>query len=198
MKKLPLKYIFPAIALLILTGCDSDDDGFYNTVYVDATNLVTIETSNAITLGNPFIVDAEIPNLLDEPGFDEPLDLRQTTGNAEAFKFSYVIEKQNGSDWVPVDMTGLLAIMDSEMGSATAGYFVDARAEFYENMDAYRYRGGVILEETGTYRFTYSYNSSRNDGVEIFSISPGNNIDVKIFSASDQLNGDGAYIFTVN
>jgi hypothetical protein len=195
MKK--LLYILPLFACLV--SCDSDDDGFYNTIYVDSDNLVNIETGTTITLGEPFFVNANIPNLLDEPGFSEPLNLRRTTGNAGNFRFSYVIEKQSGSDWLPVDMTGLHAVPpDSGLGSGVAGYFVEAKAEYYTEFDAYRYRGGVTLEETGTYRFTYSYNSDRSDGVELFSSSPGNNIDVKIFSTSDQLNGDGAYIFTVN
>src|SRR6478672_12989895 len=100
------KYIIPFFALLLL-ACDSDDDGFYNAVYVQATDLMTIENpASTYNVGDIIEIEAHIPRLISEPGHTEPLDIMETTG-ADSFQFSFFLEKLNANDeWEVVDMTG--------------------------------------------------------------------------------------------
>lgn len=192
MKK--LKYILPLL-ILFLAGCESDDDGFYNTVYVDAANLVEIEIAPSYELNDVIFINAEIPNLLFETNQLAPLDIRRTTGNAETFDFSYVIERNQNGEWVPVDLTSLHV---ADEGLFETGSFIRAFAKYSHVENSYLYRGGIKLTQAGNYRLSFGYNSTSTDKVELFSNSQGNNITVKISSATSQLNNEGFYMFTVN
>ncbi|HEY0045097.1 MAG TPA: hypothetical protein VGB44_00125 [Flavobacterium sp.] len=192
MKK--LRYILPLFALMFI-ACDSNDDGFYNTVYVDTANLVNIETQAEYQVDDVLFVEAYIPNLLDEPGHLTPLDLRKTTGNVETFEFTYNIERNVNGEWLPVDLTNSFTIID---GLANFGSFVQAFPRYDVTEDAFIFRGGIELQQAGDYRISFGYNSRVTDQVELFSNSSNNNIIVKISSETNQLNDDGYYNFTVN
>ena len=189
------KYILPIASIFFFGACDTNDDGFYNRVYVDVENLVTIETQPSYSVDDILWVDAYIPRLLQEDGQTELVDIRQTTGNATAFQFSFVLERSNGGNWEPVDVTGDFV---EDEGDGLAGSFVEAEAQFNNDLDAYIFRGGIQLSQAGEYRLSYGYNSSSVDVVELISNSTNNNIFVNIYSQTNQVNDEGYYVFTVN
>ncbi len=190
MKKLVL--IFCIIAL----GCDSNDDGFYNTKYVNAANLVVLETQPAYQVNDVLFVSAEIPNLLEESGQPNLLDVRKSTGNAPKFDFSYLIERETSPEvWEVVDVTNDFV---ADLGSHEVGAYVQGILDFDASTQSYRYRGGVRLSEAGQYRLSYSLNSSAFDRVALRSRSAGNNVTLNIFSTTNALNAEGYYLFTVN
>lgn len=177
-------------------GCDSNDDGFYNTKYVNASNLVLIETQPDYQVNDVLFVSAEIPNLLTEAGYSNPLDVRRTTGNAPKFDFSYLLERETSPDvWEVVDINGNFV---PDLGSHEVGSFVQGILDFDSALQTYRYRGGIRLEQQGNYRLSYSLNSSAPDRVALRSRSPGNAVTLNIFSTTNALNPFGYYTFTVN
>lgn len=188
-----LRYIIPAIALLIFTACDSNDDGFYNTKYLKATNLVTIETTPSYAVNDLLYVNANIPNLLSEPGQSTPLNVLKTT-NAQSFTFSYVIEKMNGSQWELVNVSDNFVLND---GGINLGSFLQAFLEYDGGQEAYTFRGGIRLAQSGQYRLSFGYNSSNPNEVELASQSSNNNIKLNISSTTNSLDGSGYYNFTV-
>jgi len=190
------KYIFSVLALLLI-ACDSDDDGFYNTVYVQASGLMSIENpASSYSVGDVIMVSANIPRLLDEPGNPQPLDVMQTTG-ADSFQFSFILEKQNtAGEWELVNLVdNYVAGTD---GSANIGYYVQGFAEYDAIADSYLYDGGIELDQSGTYRLNFSNNTDFYDKVYFVSDSPGNNIVVNIFSSAADLDASGTFQFTVN
>jgi hypothetical protein len=190
------KYIFPVFALLFL-ACDSDDDGFYNTVYVQSQELMTIENPSATyNVGDVIQVSANIPRLLDEPGMAEPLDLRETS-HADNFQFSFLVEKQNANgEWELFDVTD--DYVPGTEGTANVNYYVQGILDFDAVADSYLYNGGVRFDEPGTYRLNFSNNTNYFDKVYFQSNSENNNIVIDIFSASANLNNVGVFQFTVN
>lgn len=193
MKK--LRYLLPALALLLF-ACDTDDDGFYNAVYVQASGLMTIENPSAIyNAGDVVLVEAHIPRLLPEAGQSELLDVRATTGS-DSFQFSFFLEKLNGSQWELVDVTG--DFVAGTEGSANVGFFVQGFLEFDSIADEYLFDGGVRVMQPGTYRLNFSNNTDDFEKVFLRSDSPGNNLVMNIFSSSTSLDETGVFEFTVN
>ena len=192
MKK--FKYILPLLAILFI-ACDSNDDGFYNTIYIDTANLVQIEQLADYEVNDIIYVNALIPNLLSEPGEISLLNLRKTTGNADTFEFTYFLERQQNEEWLPVDVT---TSYQSDAGQFNTGSFVQALPQYMAQEEAYIYRGGIKLLQTGNYRLSFGYNSTAVDKVELASNSRNNNITVKISSSTNQVDSNGYYNFTVN
>jgi hypothetical protein len=180
---------------LLLSNCDTNDDGFYNTVYVDIPHLVTIDPhSTTYTVGEKLYVNADFSRYQDENG--KPLDLRKTT-DADAFTFSYVIEKQvDAETWdiIYVNKNQL----DIVKGNAENGSFVEGDCVFNTTNNTYEYRVGFPLLTAGTYRLSYGYNSDSATDVEIRSLSPAKRLVIKINSQVTGIDGNGYYNFTVN
>ncbi|RZJ31661.1 MAG: hypothetical protein EOO48_01390 [Flavobacterium sp.] len=194
MKK--LRYILPIIALLLF-ACDSDDDGFYNTKYVQAAELVNVEGQNVYQVGETVYVNAFIPRLLPEPGQTTLLDVRETTGNASSFSFSYALERKNAAgEWEAVEDISSLYVPGGA-GSAEALYYVQGNLLYDATADEYQYRGGITLPQTGEYRFNFSNETSNYSKVGLVSNSPDNNVILHIFSSSSSLDSSGMYNFTV-
>jgi len=194
MKK--LFYSLTAVALLSLTACDSDDDGFYNTVYVQSQDLMYIGNPSAnYSVGESIEINSIIDRFIDEPGQTEPLDILQTTG-ADQFQFSYLLEKRNaGGEWEVVDVTGH---HDEVIGDAAIGFFIQGLLDYNEITEQYRYQANLELWQTGQFRLNFSNNTEHYNKVFFNSLSPGNNIVLNIFSTSDSVNSSGVFEFTVN
>lgn len=185
----------PVLALLLF-ACDTDDDGFYNAVYVQASGLMTVENPSATyNTGDVVLVEAHIPRLLPESGQSELLDVRATT-NADTFQFSFFLEKFNGSEWELVDVTG--NFVAGTEGTANVGFFVQGFLDFDSIADEYLFNGGVRVTQPGTYRLNFSNNTDDFEKVFLRSNSPGNNLVMNIFSSSVSLDGSGVFEFTVN
>lgn len=191
-----LLYALSAVAILLVTACDSDDDGFYNTKYIQAENLLVIENPSATySVGDVVTIGAAIDRLIPEPGETELLDVVQTTG-ADEFQFSYYLEKKNGSgEWEVVDLTN--DYIDSGAGHANVGFFVQGFLTYTAIGERYEYQGGVELSSTGQYRLNFSNNTENYNKAFFRSVSPGNNIVLNIFSTSDSLTDVGTFEFTV-
>ncbi len=192
-----LRYIFLMIAILPFAGCDTNDDGFYNETYVDIPNLVQIDVQPTYTAGDYLYVSASLSRYLNEPGEDLPLDIYTTTNGAEAFDFSYVLEKKVGDEWQPVEIAN--AMLDVAAGSVyeiTPTIF--ASATYDPEIEMYKSTVGIPLETTGQFRLYFASADDSPKKAELRSQSERNDLSLNISSTVSQLDANGFYIFTVN
>lgn len=192
MKK--LHYIILTTIAILVSNCDTNDDGFYNNVFIDVPNLVTIETPTATySVGQKLYVSSQFPRILNDGAL---IDIFQTTG-ANEFVFSYVIEKQiNATDWEVVTVND--SQLDIVKGNAQNGSYVYAICEYNTLSGLYEYRVGFPLLSTGTYRMSFGYNSDSKNSVELRSLSPATRLILNINSTITGLDTNGFYNFTVN
>ena len=180
---------------ILFSNCDTDDDGFYNNVFIDVPNLVTIDPhAPTYTVGEKLYVGADFSRYL--PDGINTLDVFQTTG-ATGFAFSYVIEKQiDATTWEVVTVSD--SQLDIVEGNAQNGSYVYGICEYNATDETYEYRVGFPLLTAGTYRMSFGYNSESLDKVELRSLSPATRLFLNINSAITGLDGNGYYNFTVN
>lgn len=196
MKK--LHYIVLIAMAFLVSNCDTNDDGFYNDVFVDVPNLVSMDThSNTFTVGEKLYINATFSRYLSDNG--RTLDAFLTTG-ANQFAFSYVIEKQvNATDWEVVTVND--SQLDIVKGNAlNGGLYVYGICDYNTttNPGYYEYRVGFPLLSAGTYRLSYGYNSDSVNSVELRSLSPAKRLILNINSIITGLDANGYYHFTVN
>lgn len=181
---------------MFLVACDSDDDGFYNSVYIQSTGLVTIENpAPAYSTGEAVLFEAHIPRLLNEPGQAEPVDVMATT-NADSFQFTFYVEKFTNGQWEVVDISD--DYIAGTEGTANVGFYVQGFVVYDNVADSYLYNGGIAFDQAGDYRFNFSNNTQYYNKVFLQSNSENNNIVMNIFSASPSIDTDGIFEFTVN
>lgn len=192
MKK--LHYILLISFGFLVSNCDTNDDGFYNNVFADVPNLVSIEAhSPNYTVGEKLFINADFSRYLNDGAL---LDIFKTTG-ASQFAFSYVIEKQtNASLWEVV------AVNDNQLdiikGMAQNGSYVYGLCQYNAVTERYEYRVGFPLLAAGTYRLSFGYNSDSKNVVELRSLSPATRLFLNINSTITGLDNNGFYNFTVN
>jgi len=192
MKK--LHYIVLITIAILVSNCDTNDDGFYNNVFIDVPDLVTIESPTATySVGQKLYVSSQFPKILNDGAL---IDIFQTTG-ANEFVFSYVIEKQiNATDWEVVTVND--SQLDIVKGDAQNGSYVYAICQYNTVSSLYEYRVGFPLLSTGTYRLSFGYNSDSVNSVELRSLSPAARLILNINSTITGLDSNGFYNFTVN
>ena len=192
MKK--IHYIVLIAVAFLITNCDTDDDGFYNNVFIDVPNLVTMEPhSSTYTVGEKLVLKADFWKILNDGAL---IDIFQTTGATE-FAFSYVIERQvNATEWEVVSVSD--SQLDIVKGNAQNGSYVYGICEYNPTDETYEYEVGFPLLSAGTYRLSYGYNSDSKNSVELRSLSPKKRLIMNINSLVTGLNADGYYNFTVN
>ena len=194
MKMKKIHYIVLIVMALLVSNCDTNDDGFYNNVFVDIPNLVSIEShSSTYTVGEKLYINADFSRYLSDGAL---LDIYKTTG-ATQFAFSYVIEKQiSATEWEVV------TVNDSQLeivkGDAQNGSYVYGICEYNATDESYEYRVGFPLLTAGTYRMSFGYNSDSPDTVELRSLSPATRLILNINSLITGLDANGFYNFTVN
>lgn len=190
-----LKYYFLLAGLLIFSSCDTNDDGFYNVVYLHATDLVTVDTQPSYNVDDYLYVTADFSRYQVEEGHTELLDIYKTTGNATKFNFSYILERKMPNDtWELVSIpTNTLQIIK---GDALSGSYVSGNCVFNPADDTYEYNVGVPLEQAGDYRLSYGYDTSSNE-IELVSNSTGLNLYMGILTSTNY-NSPPYYLFTVN
>ena len=178
----------------LVSNCDTNDDGFYNNVFVDIPNLVSIEAhSSTYTVGEKLYIDADFSRYLSDGAL---LDIYKTTG-ATQFAFSYVIEKQiSTTEWEVVTVNDSQLVI--EEGDAQNGSYVYGICEYNATDESYEYRVGFPLLTAGTYRMSFGYNSDSPDTVELRSLSPATRLILNINSLITGLDANGYYNFTVN
>jgi hypothetical protein len=193
MKK--IHYIALLMLGLLVTNCNTNDDGFYLNKFVETNGLIVIAPhSSTYTLNEKLIVQASIPRLLSETGQATQLDLVKTTGASE-FTFSYVIEKQNGTNWdiVYVDNSQL----DLVKGSLWNDQYLLAGCDYVAASDSFEYEVGFPLLSTGTYRLVFGYNGEATDRVNIRSQSMPAHVILNLNTTVAGLDASGFYNFTV-
>lgn len=192
MKK--IRYILLITVAFLVSNCDTNDDGFYNNVFVDIPNLVSIEAhSSTYTVGEKLYIDADFSRYLSDGAL---LDIYQTTG-ATQFAFSYVIEKQiSTTEWEVVTVNDNQ--LDIVKGFAQNGSYVYGICEYNTTDESYEYRVGFPLLTNGNYRMSFGYNSDSPDTVELRSLSPATRLILNINSLITGLDANGYYNFTVN
>lgn len=193
-------YKITSLIVLFFTtfiSCDTNDDDYYNSEFVSIPNLVQIETQSTYNVGDYLYVNSFINRLQTELNQTTLLDLRKSTGNADVFKFSYLLEKKiNATDWALVDASP--SNHNVTLGQFETGSFYDASAVFNSLTDKYEFRTGIKLQSAGQYRLSFGYNSSSTTQVELQSNSLNGNIVMNIFSDVSHLDSSGFYNFTVN
>ena len=193
MKMKKIHYILLIAVAFLVSNCDTNDDGFYNNVFVDIPNLVSIEAhSSTYTVGEKLYIDADFSRYLSDGAL---LDIYKTTV-ATQFAFSYVIEKQiSATEWEVV------TVNDSQLeivkGDAQNGSYVYGICEYNATDESYEYRVGFPLFTAGTYRMSFGYNSDSKDTVELRSLSPATRLILNINSLITGLDANGYYNFTV-
>ena len=194
MKMKKIHYIVLIVMALLVSNCDTNDDGFYNNVFVDIPNLVSIEAhSSTYTVGEKLYIDADFSRYLSDGAL---LDIYKTTG-ATQFAFSYVIEKQiSTTEWEVVTVND--SQLDIVEGDAQNGSYVYGICEYNATDESYEYRVGFPLLTAGTYRMSFGYNSDSPDTVELRSLSPATRLILNINSLITGLDANGYYNFTVN
>ncbi len=191
-------FLFFAIGLLALNSCDTNDDGFYNAIYLDSetNDLVAIETQSNYVVGQKLYVKTnDFSRYQNEKDQTKSLDIYKTTGGAEAFNFSYVLEIKNGANWEVVKIP--TEELDIIKGKAVSGDFVYASCVYNSSNQLYEYNVGMLLSKKGYYRFRFGYNSGSSK-VELVCESLGTNLAMIIFGPTSNLNADRYYTFTVN
>lgn len=196
MKK--LSYIALLFVATLFTNCDTNDDTFYKTIYVEAGNtIVTFPNTTTYNVGDYLYVQADIARYLPEPGQTDLLDIYKTSGNAAVFAFSYVIERKiNATDWEVVTVND--SLLDINAGEAQNGAYVYGLCEYNSVDEYYRYDVGFPLLTAGNYRLSFGYNSGSNNSVELISQSTTKNLIVNINAAVSNLDGNGYFYFNVN
>ena len=196
MKK--LSYITLLLVALLNASCDTNDDTFYKTIYVEGgNNIVTIQTQPSYTLGDYLYIKADLSRYIPEPGETNMLDLYTTTGNAQTFVFSYVIEKKNSAnEWEVVTVND--SQLDINAGNAQNGSYVYAICQYNATDEYYRYDVGFPLLSAGEYRLSMGYNSSSTNSIELISQNSSENLIVNLNAAMSNLDSAGFYHFTVN
>ncbi|MFN3968362.1 hypothetical protein [Flavobacterium sp.] len=196
MKK--LSYLALLFFATLFTRCDTNDDTFYKTIYVEAgNNIVTFPAATLYNVGDYLYVQADIPRYMPEPGQTDLLDIYKTSGNATAFAFSYVIERKiNATDWEVVTVND--SQLDIDAGEAQNGAYVYGICEYNSVDEYYRYDVGFPLLTAGNYRLSFGYNSASNNSVELISQSSTKNLIVNINAAVSNLDGNGFFYFNVN
>ena len=197
MKKIQYSLCLIVLSLFV-SSCDTNDATFYKDVFVTVPNLVRIETAAVYNVNDKIYVNCYIDRLLNVPNQTNLLDIRESTGNATSFNFSYILEKQiSASEWQIVDVNP--SNIDVTSGSISSGSFYYANANFYPSSDGYEFRAGIPLTSTGQYRISFGYNSSEEQTIELRSESINNNLFLNINTTEDNGNLDvnGYYYFTV-
>jgi hypothetical protein len=192
-----LKYTFLFAVALLFSSCDTNDDGFYNNVFADIPNLVTVETQPNYIVGDNLYITANFSRYLNETGETNPLDIYTTTGGAPEFNFSYNIEKQ-----VSADVWETVFVDDSQLdiieGDAQNGAYVYGHCTYDTTDETYKYNVGFPLLSAGQYRLSFGYNSTSTNSVELRSLSAPAKLILNINSIVSSVNGSGYYTFTVN
>ncbi len=170
------------LGLLFMMGCFSVDDDIIYYPRVDIYDAFTFENKESYKIGDTIFFDVSFSRFLDENGYDNKLDIYETTNSKKFFytpffqKFSTFSDSYEG-----------VYVREGLLYSPNGAINV---AKLNTNTNIYESRMGIILVEEGEYAI--SFNSvSFHSYVPYFS----ENVDVYITNFSD--NTPKTYHFTV-
>jgi hypothetical protein len=193
-----MKKLLLLASVFLFSNCDTNDDGFYNNLYIDVPNLVTIQVQPTYNVGDYLYVNSDFSRYLPEVGQSELLDIYHTTDGATQFYFTYVIERKiNATEWEVVSVNDNQ--LDIIQGDAlNDSFYVIGICQYNEIDQSYEYNVGFPLLTAGEYRFSFGYNSSSTDSVELRSVSSSENLILNINSIATNIDSNGFYYFNVN
>lgn len=196
MKK--ISYLAILFSAILFSSCDTNDDGFYNNKIIDVNpGLVIFNNTTNYSIGDYLVLDADFSRYQTEFGQTGLLDIYKTTGNAEFFAFSYVIERKiNATEWETI------FVDDSQLqinkGNASNGAYVYGLCKYNSTDETYEYNVGFPLLSTGNYRLSFGYNSDSTKNVELRSLNKPKDIKLNLNSAVANLDNSGYFYFNVN
>lgn len=175
-----------AIALLgavSLLACKNDDD-FYNAVYLEVPDLITIDTPASYNVGDNVAFHADFSRYLPEAGQSDLLDIYRTSG-ATSFGFGYRLEKETAPDvWTSV------LLGEDEYSIETATY--QSGTMSYTSDEA------ITLTSAGEYRLSFSQSYLGIASTDLISNNPEEKTAVIISTTANDTDAEGYYYFTVN
>jgi hypothetical protein len=193
MKTIKYTFFFALATLLMAAECTKGDEEFYNAVYTTVPNLVTIEKQSSYVVNDILWVNANFSRFLTEPNQTTPLDIFKTT-NSNQFSFLYTIEKQNSDNtWQNIANDDLFVV---DKGLVSVNNFITAFAIYNAAAQEYDYRGGIRLNETGTYRIGF-FAGFNGQNFDLISDSSTDSTFLTIATSANDLNV-GYYTFSVN
>ena len=164
-------YILSALCFnLLLIGCYSGDDDSNRYVLLTIEDALTIENEENYVVGDTIFFELKFNRYLAEEGYDNLLDVYEST-NAEEFRYSFGLGKFStfSNDYVNVNVAS--DYLFAEIGTVYRGFYNEAYAVLNAEKTQYESRIGVVLAETGEFRFDFGYlgiNSAYNrDNVSI-------------------------------
>lgn len=193
-----LQYLcYGAVATLLMAAdCSNKDSEFYNDVFVNSQNQVSIEPSPSFDLGTEFHINTDnFSRFVVEQSQPNPLDVYKTSGGANTFMFSFLIEKQNANEEWDLVTT---PTVNAETGNVEVGDFVLAHAVYNATTQQYDFSAAIQLNEAGNFRLRFGYDASPSRTIILRSDSTGNNLFVNLNSYCEDLQPDGYYYYTVN
>ena len=138
---------------LFLWGCYSDDD--YQFVQLRIQDSLSLENEKNYVVGDTIFFELNFSRYLDEDGFSNKLDVFETTG-ALSFHYPMVLEKfspQANGDTQIIVANNLIV----EEKGRLVDDFNTLSALLNEEQDLYESRIGIILAETGNFRFSFDF-----------------------------------------
>lgn len=194
-----LQYLFfgAMATLLMAADCSNKDSEFYNDVYVNTSGLVDIEDKISYTTGDILWINTDnFSRYVNEANQPNKLDVYKTSGGANSFTFSYLLEKRNASqEWDLVNIEENM-VQRVRGKSVPFGDFLLAQATYDGELRAYEYRGGLKLNSTGQFRLSFTYNGGVSNNIVLVSDSVENNLFVNLYSLCSD-TPSGYYYFEV-
>ncbi|MGX7666553.1 hypothetical protein [Flavobacterium pedocola] len=176
-------FLLTVLGIVSLTSCKSDDD-FYNAVYLDVADLITIDTPPSYTTGDNLEFHTDFSRYLPEANQANLLDIYRTSG-AESFRFAYRLEKKDANN----NWNNVLGANDE--------YSV-AEAVYQSGTMTYKCDVAVPLTTTGQYRLSFGESYTGAATTELISRNPSDKTLVLISTNANALDAFGYYQFTVN
>ncbi len=193
-----MNFIYKAVLTVfgfLLIGCFSDDDGFGRSISVGIKDAITLENKKEYIVGDTIFFELKFSRYVAEEGFDNLLDVYETS-NSEVFRYSFGLEKFSdlANNFTRVDIDPKFIIAEQH-DLADMYYYYDGYgtvAVLNAAKDVYESKVGVILAESGTFKFYFDNVYLRNgydyDKINLsigHSFSENNPIDLE-FSVLEQ------------
>jgi hypothetical protein len=190
-------WIIALSSLVLLTACSNKDSEFFNEITVEVPNQLVIETQSSYAVQDTLWLHTAFSRYLPETGYNNLLDVYQTSGQAPNFLFAFILEKKAADGtWVFYSLNSNL-VEDYGIAEQYDGYYL-GYCNYIDTSKTFDFRSGLKLTEAGQYRLNFGYESLLNRSVVLRSNSSSRNTVVNIRSRVDALDASGYYMFTVN
>jgi len=153
-------YIIIVFALgLILSGCFSRDDDYYNrNVRLSITDAVLFNTKKEYLIGDTLVFELKFSRYLKEEGFTTLLDIFETT-ESEQFGYNFGVSKFSGFsntfERINIDQQFILGARTDEGYSSYYGGSMAALID--ADKQGYTSKVGIVLVEAGRFKIDMDF-----------------------------------------